>query len=151
MKKYLLTLLILLAGASLFAQDKKESKTEKKAAVEKSVAALNDAIFIHKDSVVLQKLLDENVTYGHSSGKIETKAVMIHNAVSNTMVYNGFVADSNTIVLHGNTAIVRHILKAKTVDKGVAGVLYLGILQVWVMDKKTNEWTLVTRQAVKLG
>lgn len=148
MKKYLLSLLILLAGVSLFAQDKKEAKKEKMESVEKSVAALNDAIFIHKDSVVLKQLLDDKVTYGHSSGKLENKEVMIHNAVSSTMTYPGFTVDSNTVEVHGNTAIVRHVLKAKTLDKGVEGVLHLGILLVWV--NKHDEWKLVARQAVKL-
>ena len=48
------------------------------------VKQLNDAIFGVKDSVALEGLMADKVTYGHSTGKIETRQEMIHGAASNT-------------------------------------------------------------------
>lgn len=128
---------------SLFAQSTKENEIVKK------VEALGKAIFVDKDSIVLESLLSDKLTYGHSSGKLETKKVMIHNAVNSTMVYPGFVSDSIKVIIEGNTALTRLVIKSdKTIDKGVEGTLHLGLLLVWVKENK--DWKLIGRQAVKL-
>lgn len=114
----------------------------------KKTEALNKAVFITKDSVVLENLLSEKVTYGHSNGKLQNKQVMIHNAIIDGMIYPGFKMDSTEIVIDGNTAVVRQIIKSKTINKGLEGNLRLGILLVWVNEKK--DWKLVARQAVKI-
>lgn len=130
------------AGAVL-AQGGKEQKVMNK------IKALNKAVFADKDSVALNALLSDKVSFGHSTGKLEDKQEMIRNAVANTMTYEDFKMDSATVFIEGNTAIARHILKARTMDKGKEGVLRLGILQTWV-KKKDKDWELVARQAVKL-
>lgn len=110
--------------------------------------ALNKAVFITKDSLALENLLSEKVTYGHSNGKLQNKQVMIHNAIKDKMTYPTFTMDSTEIVVDGNTAVVRQIIKSKTINNGVDGTLHLGILLVWVSEKK--DWKLIARQAVKL-
>jgi hypothetical protein len=140
MKIVLSTILSLVSLVS-FAQTKEKG-------VMKNIEALNRAIFITKDSATLAKLIDGKVSYGHSSGKLEDKQVMIHNAVTNTMTYENFRMEDASLVVEGNTAMARHTLKAKTFDKGNEGVLSLGILQDWV--NKKNDWVILRRQAVKI-
>lgn len=144
--KYCLTILLFLAGCTtLFAQTNKERE------VLKRIEVLNKSIFADKnarDSAALENLLSEKVTYGHSSGKIENKKQMIHNAMVSPTTYEGFRMDSATVFFEGKTAVSRHILKAKTLENGKEGVLRLGVLQVWLKNNK--EWKLVARQAVKL-
>lgn len=123
-----------------FAQTKEQE-------VLKNVKELNEAVFITKNAAALEKLLDDKVTYGHSSGKVEEKSVMIRNAVSSTMTYPDFRIDSISVVVENNTAVVRHLIRSKTLDKGVDGTLNLGILLVFVNEKGT--WKLIARQAVK--
>ncbi len=110
--------------------------------------ALNKAVFITKDSAALENLLSEKVTYGHSNGKLQNKQVMIHNAIIDVMTYPGIKMDGTVVVVDGNTAIVRQVIKSKTINKGVEGTLNLGILLVWVNEKK--DWKLIARQAVKM-
>jgi hypothetical protein len=113
------------------------------------VKQLNEAIFIAKDSVALEGLLADKLTYGHSGGKIEDRREMIHGAVSSATTYNNFRMESPTVFFQKNTAIVRHELQAVSVDKeGKQSPLHIGILQVWV--KQSKQWKLTARQAVKL-
>ena len=114
------------------------------------VKQLNTAIFINKDSVALDGLMADKVTYGHSGGKIENRPEMISGAVHSPSTYKNFMMDSATVFFEGkNTAVVRHVLKATSVDReGKESPLHIGVLQVWVMQNK--QWKLMARQAVKL-
>jgi len=141
MKRNFLMVLMLLLTLSVTAQTKEQQLLAR-------VDAYNKATFINKDSATLEELLADKLTYGHSSGKLEDKKVMIHHAVSNTMLYPTFTADSTTVMIEGNTGIVRQIIKSKTIDKGIEGTLHLGILQVWIYVK--GKWILYARQAVKV-
>lgn len=112
------------------------------------VKQLNDAIFLNKDSVALDRLLAGKLSYGHSGGKIENREEMIHNAVNSPTTYKNFIMDSATVFFERNTAFVRHVLKAITNDKGKEGQLHLSVLQVWI--KQNKQWKLTARQSVKL-
>ena len=114
------------------------------------VKQLNTAIFINKDSVALEGLMADKVTYGHSSAKIENRSEMISGAVHGPATYKNFMMDSATVFFEGkNVAVVRHVLKATSVDpQGKESPLHLNVLQVWVIQNK--QWKLMARQAVKL-
>ena len=113
------------------------------------VKRLNDAIFMVKDSMALEGLLADKVSYGHSTGKIENRQEMIHGAISNTGSYANISFEDFSVFFENNTAIVRHALKGTTIDKdGKQTPLHIGLLQVWVKQKK--QWKLTARQAVKL-
>ncbi len=144
--KKIIAIAALLVTAFVSAQTGKEQE------VLNNIHALNTAIFADvsaRDSAALEKLVSPKVTYGHSSGLIENKQVMIHHAMVSPATYEGFKMDSATVFFEGNnTAVSRHILKAKTFENGKEGVLHLGVLQVWT--KAGKEWKLLARQAVKL-
>jgi len=114
------------------------------------VKQLNTAIFINRDSVALEGLMADKVTYGHSSAKIENRSEMIAGAIHSPSTFKNFMMDSATVFFEGkNTAVVRHVLKATSVDmQGKESPLHLNVLQVWVMQK--NQWKLMARQAVKI-
>jgi hypothetical protein len=113
------------------------------------VKQLNDAIFINKDSMALEGLLADKVSYGHSGGKVENRSEMIHGALINGSTYANFMMDSASVFFENKTAIVRHVLKATSIDKeGKQSPLHLGVLQVWINQNK--QWKLMARQAVKL-
>jgi ketosteroid isomerase-like protein len=75
---------------------------------------------------------------------------MISGAVHSTSTYKDFVMDSATVFFQEkNTAVVRHVLRAISVDKaGKESPLHINVLQVWVKQKK--QWKLTARQAVKI-
>lgn len=113
------------------------------------VQELTNAIFSAKDSAVIDGLLAEEVTYGHSSGKIENRQEMIQGAVHSGLTFSNIVVGTPTIFFQSKAAIVRHEFTANAVDAaGKQSVLHIGVLQVWVKQK--GNWKLTARQAVKI-
>jgi ketosteroid isomerase-like protein len=93
-------------------------------------------------------LVMENLTYGHSSGKIEDKKTFIENLLNGNSNFEEITFSDPKITVEEKTAVVRHKLFAKTNDKGKSpGEVNLHILTVWVKHGKT--WKLLARQAVK--
>ena len=110
MKKIILFLFVFAAIRS-FAQTDEQKVLDR-------VKQLNTAIFMNKDSVALEGLMADKVTYGHSGGKMENRPEMIAGAVHSPSTYKNFVMDSATVFFEGkNTAVVRHVLRATSVDR----------------------------------
>jgi len=142
MKKILALLVLVVIAVASKAQDDK--------LIASQVQAFNKAIFIVKDTSVLSQLLATEVTYGHSGGKVETRAEMLKGVMDDTKVYSDVKTEVGTMVFNGKTVAVRHIISAtqKEAD-GKVSPLKLQVLQVWVKEKKA--WKLLARQAVKLA
>jgi ketosteroid isomerase-like protein len=142
MKKLLYTLICFLAGFSLFAQTKEE-----KALMDRTYL-LSHTVFGSKDSLTVEDLLAKKATYGHSSGKIETREEAVTAIVQNKAFYTDTTLTINNIVVNGDVAIVRTGFKAKQNNPdGNAAPLNLHIMLVWVKEK--GKWRLMGRQAVR--
>jgi len=141
--KQLLCLLVMLtiAGNTIFAQTKEEKEVS--AAVENLRKAMVDPT---KDA--LTKLTAADLSYGHSSGKVENQAQFIEALVSGASDFLTIDLTEQTIKVIGNTAVVRHVLTASTSDNGKPNTAHIAILLVWI--KQNKEWKLVARQAVKI-
>jgi len=129
--------LILIANFS-FAQ-----KTE----VEDAVTKLNK-LMITPDSLALDKMILSNLSYGHSSGKVQTKQEFMHSLLSGESDFVDISLTDQNIIVQNKTALVRHTLSAKTNDKNVPGNVKLYILLIW--SKEKTGWKLLGRQAVKV-
>jgi ketosteroid isomerase-like protein len=121
-----------------------KSETEVAAAVESLRKAMIDA-----DKATLERLTAAELSYGHSSGKIEDKASFVQALVSGQSDFLEITLTDQTITIKDKVALVRHKLSGNTNDpaKGPAPV-NLGILLVWVKEK--SGWKLAARQAFKL-
>ncbi|MES1224030.1 MAG: nuclear transport factor 2 family protein [Bacteroidota bacterium] len=141
--KQLLSLLLVatIAGNSLSAQTKDEKDVA--AAVENLRKAMIDPT---KDA--LEKLSSPQLSYGHSTGKIQDQAAFVDALVSGASDFVTIDLSEQTIKVAGNTAIVRHILNGTNNDGGKPGVVKIAVLLVWV--KQGKEWKLLARQAVKI-
>ena len=143
MKKLFVILGIVFSSVTVFAQSSKEE------AVWSNVEQLTEAIFGKRDSALLVKLVDNNVSYAHSTGNVENKAQMIQNALGNRGSYKNIQIERGTINIDGKTAVLRHNLRGVSVDaRGTESPLDLGILQVW--KKKGGKWKILGRQAVRI-
>lgn len=125
------------------------SKAQEKALndVKASLEVLRLAM-ISGDKTQLLKITTPGLSYGHSSGVIETQEQFIEKLSSGRSDFVSINISNETISLYKNTAIVRHQLEAQTNDGGKPGTVKLHVLLVWVKNKKS--WQLATRQAVKL-
>jgi ketosteroid isomerase-like protein len=102
---------------------------------------------ISADKAALGDLTAEELSYGHSSGKVEDKAAFIEELVKGRSVFTTITLSDQTIKVAGNTAIVRHHLVADTNNNNVPGKADIFILLVW--QKQNGQWKLLARQAVK--
>ena len=140
-KLILLSALFLLNVTFVNAQSADEMK------VTEAVSMLRQAM-IDADKTVLEKILHEDLSYGHSSGTIETKAMLIESLISNNSDFKTMDLTDQTIKIAGKNAIVRHKLYAETLNKGVVGTAKLYVLMVFVKVK--GNWFLLARQAAKI-
>ncbi|RZK64263.1 MAG: nuclear transport factor 2 family protein [Pedobacter sp.] len=115
--------------------------------LENSVNKLTE-LMITPDSLALDKLILNNLSYGHSSGKIETKQQFMQSLLSGSSDFVDINLTDQTVTIQNKTALVRHTLNAKTNDKNVPGNVKLNILLIW--SKEKAGWKLLGRQAVKV-
>lgn len=141
MKMYSMLLVCCMLSGIAFAQSKEEK------AVAAQVESLRKAM-VDADKATLEKVSDEKLSYGHSSGKIEDKTTFVSNIVNGKSDFVTIDLSEQKIAITGNTAIVRHTFSADTNDGGVAGHVKLYILLVW--GKEDGQWKLLARQAVKV-
>jgi len=103
---------------------------------------------VNADSIVLDALTDNKLIYGHSGGAVDDKNKFIHKLTSGSSDFVEINLEASDVVISGNTAIVRHDLNAKTLDKQVPGEVHLKVMLVWQLSK--HKWKLLARQAVKI-
>ena len=118
---------------------------------EKEVAASIDALYkamIDSDKNALENLCADELSYGHSSGKVEDKAAFVEGLLGGPIDFLTIDITDQTIKLVGKTAIVRHTFSSKVLNKGNPDTLKLGMLLVW--KKQKGKWKLLARQAVKI-
>lgn len=122
------------------------------AAAEPAVAAAAERLrlaMIDPTPAALGALVAEDLSYGHSSGKVDTKASFIADLVAGRSDFVSISITDQTIkVVDGDTAIVRHTLAAHTNDAGKPGKVALKILGIW--HKQGGEWKMLARQAVRI-
>jgi Domain of unknown function (DUF4440) len=141
-KFFILSIIGSISMIPILAQTKQEAKVL--AVTEQLRKAMVDG-----DGVVLEKLAAEQLSYGHSGGHIDDKKEFVEKIASGNSDFVSIDITEQTVTVSGNTAIVRHILNAKTNDKGKApGEVHLRIILVW--QKQGKEWKLLARQAVKI-
>jgi hypothetical protein len=111
---------------------------------------LSHTIFGSKDSLALEDLFAKKASYGHSGGKVETRAEAVAAISKNKSVYTDTAVSNISVVINDDVAVVRHLFKAKEnkVD-GTVSPLNFTMMLVWVKEK--GKWRLMGRQAVKLS
>ena len=143
-KRYMRIILII----SLFLANQLSAVAQKdSSAVLGAVARLEKAL-LNKDSATMNGLLHKDVSYGHSSGWVQTKKEVVDDMMSGFLVYNKLEDSSINIVMSKDKAIVREKIRAVGSRDGKAFDLSLFITQVWLQSKKG--WQLFARQSTKL-
>lgn len=126
---------------------KVQAQTKEESAVATAVESLRK-LMVDPDKAGLEKITFDELSYGHSSGKVQNKAEFIGALMDKSSDFVSIDLTGQTIKVVGNTAIVRHILSASTNDGGKPGTVKLHILTVWAKQK--GQWKLLARQAVKV-
>jgi Domain of unknown function (DUF4440) len=93
------------------------------------------------DSVA--KVLADDLSYTHSSAKMETKADVL-NGITGKVQYTSITIESTKVRQYGNTIITNHNM----MYTGPKVSSHVYVTMVWV--KQAGGWQMVTRQATKL-
>ncbi|GER17433.1 nuclear transport factor 2 family protein [Variovorax boronicumulans] len=144
--------LLAAAATAVFAGCAASGGSSSGAAAEPAVAAAAERLrvaMVDPTPAALRALVSDDLSYGHSGGKVDTQASFIADLLDRKSDFVTIAITDQTIkVVDGNTAIVRHTLTADTNDSGKPGKVALKILGVW--QKQGGEWKLLARQAVRL-
>ncbi len=142
MKKVItLIVVVFMSVSNLSAQSKSEKQ------VEQAVETMRLAM-ISGDRNVLNNLASDQLTYGHSSGRIESKTDFVETLATKKSDFKSITLSNQSINVQGKTAVVRHVLDGDTFDGGKPGKVHLGIVLVFAKDG--SNWKLLARQAYKL-
>ena len=121
------------------------TQTGKEGAVSTAVEALRKAM-IAGDRAGLEKLALPELSYGHSSGRLENKAEFIEALASGKSGFSAIELSDQTVNIVDRVALVRHVFTGTRRKEG--DKMKLSILTVWMQQQ--DEWKLLARQAAKL-
>ena len=121
------------------------TQTGKEGAVLAAVEAWRKAM-IAADRSALDKVTAAELSYGHSSGRVETKAEFIEALVSGKSGFSAIELAGQTVSVLDRIAIVRHTFNATRRKEGDKVKLFT--LLVWTQQQ--DQWKLLARQAAKL-
>ena len=139
----------LLASAALgaFSSARAESHKKDAASLASAVEAFRQAM-LKGDKHAFETLCSDKLTYGHSSGRIETKPVFVNNATSGKSVWKTLEFKDLTNIVADDTGISRFILTGQTESAGKTNDINIGVLMVW--REEDDKWKLLARQAYKI-
>ncbi|PYO18780.1 MAG: DUF4440 domain-containing protein [Candidatus Rokuibacteriota bacterium] len=117
------------------------------AAVAQNVEILRKAQ-LEADRASLAQVTSEQVSYGHSDGRVETKEQFIAGVMNRKQVVKSLTFPDLKLSVAGDAAIVRHIFLSESELDGKATTTRIGALQVW--QKQGGTWKLLARQGFRL-
>jgi ketosteroid isomerase-like protein len=123
------------------------AQASEEAAVGAAVEALTKAM-LQADRAELERLTADRLSYGHSSGLVESKSQFVDVIASRKTIYKSITLSEPSIVVAGDNAIVRHIFSNTSETNGKTASISVGILQVW--QRQAGGWRLLARQAFRL-
>jgi hypothetical protein len=121
------------------------AQSGKEAAVSAAVEALRKAM-IAGDRAGLDKIAAAELSYGHSSGRLENKAEFIEALASGKSGFSAIELEGQTIKVLDKIALVRHTFHGTRRKEGDKVKLYN--LLIWLQQQ--DQWKLLARQAAKL-
>jgi hypothetical protein len=117
------------------------------AAVAQNVDILRKAQ-LEADRAKLAQVTSDQVSYGHSSGRVESKEQFIDGVMNRKQVVKSLTFPDLKLSVVGNAAIVRHVFLSESELDGKATTTRIGALQVW--QKQNGAWKLLARQGFSL-
>lgn len=86
------------------------------------------------DLATLERLLDDALTYTHSSGVIDTKASYMAGIGDKVWEYKNIARENERVVVRGNSALVFCRLRIDLLVRGAPRKVESNALAIWVQD-----------------
>lgn len=104
---------------------------------------------LRADEKAFDALCAADLSYGHSAGAIEDKALFIKNSISGNSRWLDLNFNDRKISISGNNAIARFMLTGQTLNKeNKTTDIKIGVLMVW--QRQAGGWKLLARQAFRV-
>jgi len=116
------------------------------AAVRKALDNLGKAM-VAADKAALEAVVSDQLSFGHTSGRVETKAEFVGNILDKKPIFKSITASDTTVSVVGNNAIARHTAAVDLVAGGKEISIKVGVMTVWVKDG--GSWKLLAHQSFK--
>ena len=133
-----------LAFAAMSLPGHAESADE--AAVQKAIDNLVKAL-VAADKAALEAVVSDQLSFGHSSARTETKAEFVRNILAKKPIYKSVTIEDPKISVAGNNAVARYTAAVEAEAGGKEISLKLAVMTVWVKDGGT--WKLLAHQSFK--
>ena len=130
-----------LGGLGLLRNSSAVAESADEAAIAQAVEALRKAIF-GQDKTQLEALAADQLSYGHSDGRVQNKAEFIEGVMTRKAIVKSITLSDHTITVVGNDAIARHTWASESETDGKPTSTTIGVLQVWQQHGGT--WQLQT-------
>jgi ketosteroid isomerase-like protein len=137
---------VALGAASLLRGSAVLADASDEAAVKDSVEALRKAL-LAADKSQLEQLAADQLSYGHSSGKVQNKAEFVDGVMTRKAVVKSLDFPELTVAVAGDAAIARHLYVSDSETDGKPNNVRIGSLEVW--QKQDGNWKLLARQGFK--
>jgi len=102
---------------------------------------------LEADRSKLSRVSADQISYGHSDGRVETKEQFINGVLTRKQVVKSLAFPDLNVAVVGNSAVVRHIYLSESELDGKATTTRIGALQVW--QKQDGAWKLLARQGFR--
>ena len=135
------------AAADLLQSLPAQAESGDEAGLKKSIDEFRTAT-LKQDKAKLEQLIADQVSYGHSDARVDTKASLINGIMTRKAVVKSIDFPELTVALVGNAAVARHLYVSESEVEGKPQSTKIGALQVW--QKQDGGWKLLARQGFKL-
>jgi ketosteroid isomerase-like protein len=134
--------------SNLLRSDPTLAESTEEAAVGQAVEALRKAL-LTADKGELEKLAADQLSYGHSDGRVQTKAQFVGGVMIRKAIVKSLSFPELTVAVVGDAAVVVHLYEPESETDGKTADVKIGALQVW--QKQGGNWKLLARQGYKLA
>ncbi len=100
------------------------------------------------DAEALERILDDQLIYAHSTGVVESKAEYLERLRRGAQKYELIEHQRITVKLHGDAAVAHCHVRMKGMSDQVPFDNRLMMLHLWV--KRAGQWRLVAHQTTEL-
>src|SRR4030095_14634609 len=135
-----------LGGLGLLRSSSAVAESADEAAGAQGGGVLRKAIF-GQEKTQLKVLCAEQLSYGHSDGRVENKAQFINGVMTRKAIIKSLTLSDHTIAIVGADAIARHTWVSESETDGKLTSTKIGVLQVW--QKQGGTWKLLDRQRAR--
>ena len=100
------------------------------------------------DYAALDRLLADDLTYTHSTAKLDTKATYLEPLVSGRTRYQSLEPSDVQVRVYGTTGVVTGILRSVALVAGKESRTDMRFTNVWV--QRDGRWQMVAWQSTRL-